>query len=536
MSKEEPSKVTRRATRLSSSVTVSKDEVENLKPNESQRPTLDDLTFGEESISLDSVLSSFPGRHSQILGLVRLLGPLDSPTLPIIIYGSASTGKTSVVLQVFRHLNRPFVYSSCLTCYNPRILFESVLNQLLLHRKNASNEYSSAKRCDKPSDFVNLLREALCNVVDKLSCTTEKSRKGESDGKPKGKMVYLILDNVDLIRGWDKSSMILQFLFNLYHILQMPQLGIILISGVPPDVYYSNMGYTEPIPVYFPEYSEDDLRKIFLRNQANRKLYSAFLDVVLRSFCRVTRRVDELSAAFSLLFRKYCEPLTDLGIGPNEEMKRRLYSHLQPHIPPCLNEIFMVSSQPPNADTNGERKRRASCNTSESREDLEKLDFHMSTSAKYLLIAAFLASRNPATLDASMFDSTGGLDNRKRKRKASEKSMEKKEIAEQETLMKGPGSFPLERLLAIFQCIASVEESSFGEETSGSGDDVEDGNILMSDILLQVSSLCDANFITKSGSCPLEGSTRYRSTVSEELALKVARSLGFPLSKYLYRR
>ncbi|KAM0064297.1 putative origin recognition complex, subunit 5 [Helianthus debilis subsp. tardiflorus] len=106
--------------------------------------------------------------------------------------------------------------------------------------------------------------------------------------------------------------------------------------------------------------------------------------------------------------------------------------------------------------------------------------------------------------------------------------------------MKGPGTFPLDRLLAIFQCIASSDEYSLendedSQETTGLGGDFGENN-LMSDILLQVPSLCNANFITKGGSCPLEGSTRYRSTVSEDLALKVARSLKFPLSKYLYRR
>ncbi|EOA34208.1 hypothetical protein CARUB_v10021717mg [Capsella rubella] len=510
MLREESPKVTRRSTRSSSSVTVEKPE-----PNETHLPTVDDLTFGEESISLDAVLSNFPGRRSQIFDLIRLMGPLDCPALPVMIYGGASTGKTSVVLHVLRHLNRPFVYSSCRTCYNPRILFESILNQLLLHRKCSLNGYSSAKRCDKPSDFVNLLRDALSN------------------------MVYLILDNVDLIRDWDKGSMILQFLFSLYTVLKMPQLSIILISGLPPDVYYSNMGYTDPLSLYFPEYSEEDLRQIFLRNQANRRLYSAFLDVVLKPFCRVTRSVEELCTTFASLFRKYCEPLDDLGISPNEDMKRRLYSNLKPLIAPCLNEIFRVSSHPRDGDTRGERRQKASC-SSENREELEILDFHMSTSAKYLLIAAFLASRNPATLDASMFDSTGGMDNRKRKRKASEKSMEKKEIAEQEAVMKGPGSFPLERLLAIFQCIASVGNSSFGEEEEEEDEDPtgydKENNNLMSDILLQVSSLCDANFLIKSGSCPLEGSVRYRSMVSEDLALKAARSLNFPLSKYLYRR
>ncbi|KAJ4885114.1 Origin of replication complex subunit 5 [Raphanus sativus] len=531
MTREESSKVTRRSTRFSSSSVT----VENPEPNPSHHPpTVSDLTFGEESITLDALLSNFPGRRSQILDLVRLIGPLDSPALPVIAYGDASTGKTSVVLQVFRHLNRPFVYSSCRTCCTPRILFESILNQLLLHRKCSSNGYASAKRCDKPSDFVNLLREALSNVVETLK-STKLERKSSM-----GKMVYLVVDHVDLIKDWDKGAMILQFLFGLYSVLKMPQLGIVLISGLSPDVYYSNVGYTDPLPVYFPEYSEEELRQIFLKNQVNKKLYSAFLDVVLRPLCRVTRRVEELSTTFSSLFRKYCEPLDDLAISPNEDLKRRLYSNLKPHITSCLNEIFRVSSRPHDGDTRGERRQKASYSC-EKGEQLEMLDFHMSTSAKYLLIAAFLASRNPATLDASMFDSTGGMDNRKRKRKASEKSMEKKEMAEQEAVMKGPGSFPLERLLAIFQCIASVGDSSFGDDAEEEGEEEATGydkesNNMMSDILLQVSSLCDANFIIKSGSCPLEGSIRYRSMVSEDLSLKVARSLSFPLSKYLYRR
>lgn len=105
--------------------------------------------------------------------------------------------------------------------------------------------------------------------------------------------------------------------------------------------------------------------------------------------------------------------------------------------------------------------------------------------------------------------------------RVSEKSMENKETKEQELLMKGPGAFPLERLLAIFQCITSVADySPDDEEPQNDGLGGSDAG-LMSDILLQLSSLCSANFITKGGSCPLEGSTRYRSAVSEDLALKV---------------
>lgn len=108
--------------------------------------------------------------------------------------------------------------------------------------------------------------------------------------------------------------------------------------------------------------------------------------------------------------------------------------------------------------------------------------------------------------------------------RVSEKSIDQKEAKEQEILMKGPGTFPLERLLAIYQCISSVGEYSLDDNeeqlNGGLGAGGSDSGS-MSDILLQLSSLCSANFITKGGSCPLEGSTRYRSIVSEDIALKV---------------
>ncbi|KAJ7951155.1 origin of replication complex subunit 5 [Quillaja saponaria] len=123
--------------------------------------------------------------------------------------------------------------------------------------------------------------------------------------------------------------------------------------------------------------------------------------------------------------------------------------------------------------------------------------------------------------------SKGVSGNRKRKRKPCEKALEQKETAEQELLMKGPGTFPLERLLAIFQCITSVAEDSIDEEGERNyelGVQEGDGG-LMSDVPLQLSSLCNA-FIVKGGSCPLEGSMRYRTTVSEDLAEKQCESSG----------
>ncbi|KAK4476594.1 hypothetical protein RD792_015751, partial [Penstemon davidsonii] len=523
MGKEESPKFNKRTTRSSSSTTPnSKTTAETSKTttNHTQSLSINDLIFGDESITLDELISSFPGRRSQILELISLLGPQNSPTIPLFVYGGASTGKTSIVLQIFKHLNRPFIYCSCVTCYNPRILFESILNQLLLHSKNKSNGYLSAKRCEKPSDFINLLREALSTLVDSLKGDLGESNSKKLSTQINGKMVYLVFDHIELVREWDKSSIILLFLFNLYDILKMPEVGLIFLSKTPPDTFQSD----PPFPVYFPDYTEDDLRQIFMIKQANLKLYSSFLDLVLIPFCRITRQIDELSAAFTPLFKKYCEPLDDLQTVPNEDIKRKLFSHLQPFISLFLNETFSVPSQPLlNASANIDRTNRKSIAKKLGIDDsLDVIDFHMSTSAKYLLISAFLASRNPATLDASLFDSSGGCDGQKRKRKNSNKSMDQKETKAHELLLKGPGTFPLERLLAIFQCISSdTGYSSDGVELQNGYVGVEGCDAgLMSDILLQLSSLCNANFISRGGTCPLEGSVRYRSTVSEDMALK----------------
>jgi origin recognition complex subunit 5 len=128
MGKEESPQVIRRTTRLSSSSPNSKLASDAPKDSNPQPLTLSDLVFCDAPLSFDDLVRSFPGRRTQIVELLRLLGPVNSPIIPLFVYGGPSTGKTSTVLQIFRHLQRPFVYSSCRTCYNPKILFESVLN------------------------------------------------------------------------------------------------------------------------------------------------------------------------------------------------------------------------------------------------------------------------------------------------------------------------------------------------------------------------------------------------------------------------
>lgn len=141
-----------------------------------------------------------------------------------------------------------------------------------------------------------------------------------------------------------------------------------------------------------------------------------FCSVVLKPFFRVTRRVDELSVAFQPLFQKYCEALADQSVVPDESMKRRLFDNLQPYLTVSLNDVVMISSWPSDQIMQEGDIRRKGFRKSLRKEASNELDFHMSMSAKYLLLSAFIASRNPATLDAALFDSSGVSSNSKQKK------------------------------------------------------------------------------------------------------------------------
>ncbi|MQL81471.1 hypothetical protein Taro_013924, partial [Colocasia esculenta] len=531
MTKEGTSELTKRTTRSASSTKCARNQSEGQETVKSILPPISSsLRFGEEPISLDDLLSGFPGRRAKVLEILQLIGPLNSAMVPLFIYGGVSTGKTSVLLQVFRHLNRPFVYVSCRSCYSPRILFEHILNQLYLHRKDSSNGFSSAMHCERASDFIHLLKDALSQVVNGGKACSNRLALKQSADYVDGRMIYLLFDNIDLIRLWDQSSTLIPLLLKLHDLLKMPKVGLIYVSSASPDSYYASAGSMEPIPVFFPDYTEDDLYQIFMRNQDNpKKILPVFnililpvTRIVLKPFYRVTRRIDELSIAFRPLYEKYSGQVSDPGLIPDEAMTRRLFDNIQMHIVPAMDELMKVSlPSTPDANTGKISSEKRNTRKSSIHEDRDGLDFHMSVSTKFLLLSAFLASRNPPTLDSSMFDASGISGNQKRKRKSSETSIQQKENKLQEMLMKGPGSFSLERLLAIFQCITYAAEGCLQEEQLEDHQVSQDGgNNLTSDVLLQLSSLCKANFITKGGSCPLEGLTRYRSTIDENTALK----------------
>lgn len=212
----------------------------------------------DERSSINVLLEALPGRRAQASDLLRLLAP--APALPLLLYGGAATGKTRALLLALRHIRpRPqrVAYAALRSLPSPRALFASLLSQL---SPPPSSSASSRQRVpDKPSDFVAALRDALAGLC------------------AQGEAVYLVFDNLEVVRSWEKGGQLLALILRLHDLLRLPQVVLVYVSSATPDAYYSMTGSVEPNHIYFPDYTVDDVRAILIRGHPNPKLYASFL-------------------------------------------------------------------------------------------------------------------------------------------------------------------------------------------------------------------------------------------------------------------
>jgi origin recognition complex subunit 5 len=83
-------------------------------------------TLSQELLIRKHLGELFLGRMAEIGDLLTILGEPGDLFPPLLLYGSAATGKTSVVKEPLMLLDRPFTYVSCRSCHNPRLVFKFV--------------------------------------------------------------------------------------------------------------------------------------------------------------------------------------------------------------------------------------------------------------------------------------------------------------------------------------------------------------------------------------------------------------------------
>ena len=244
-------------------------------------------------------------------------------------------------------------------------------------------------------------------------------------------------------------------------------------------------------------------------------LISDWSGLVLSVFFTITRSLTELVHIARLNYVQYQHPVTT-GLCSHTDTKK-LWSNIEPHLKKCLSTVHLreVASKQLTSeqemmvreDQSNSIMSLSSNNIGPTITNPTRLNIELPFYSKFLLIAAFLASYNPAKSDKRFFVKHHG------KQKKTMSSIKAKEKLNSQ--LTGPKPFPLERLLAIFYNI--VEEQVNPTAT----------------IYSQVTSLVRLQLLTSVG-LEMVDQPKYKCNVSMDFIRTVAKTVQFDIFKYLY--
>jgi len=465
----------------------------------------------------EALYEEWPGRREQIDALLGILGDANQPEPPehasLFVFGGPTTGKTSVVKAVLEMYNRPFAYVSCLTCTTQSLLFKALLSGLRTQPTSSCGE--KERRCDKIADFLEAVRQLA----------------------PKGgKTLYLVVDEVERLRdrgngGVSMTKEILPVFARLPE-LTKTKICTIWISRLRMGQFTGNTMQQTPKPVYFPPYDDSALLNILVKERPSdieQKQYAAFVQPMLGTFGRANRSIHELRTMIAELWPKYKEPEKVEGkqLEPSKLWTTLMRAYGRTGTGGMVGAnvrkgVHPHMAVPLSADALALARGSGGAAPSEN-----KLEFEISYMSKMLLLAAYVAARTPQTLDKHVFSASRGDGGGGKRRKMNGTSMDRRMEDARAKEMAGPGSFPIERLLAIMQVL--VQDAT--EDTKSSQREQDD--LLAADPFMQVTSLVSLNLLSHGGKDILDAGTQYTCNIGDELACRLAKNVCVPLEKYV---
>lgn len=432
------------------------------------------------AVMKEVLLQDIPGRNDQISFILELIGQPGEPVPPaIFVFGHTATGKTLVVTRVLEELQYIHAVVNCVECYMPQLLFEPILNKIHGHELSSSKKYAPYASCDNMMNFVSCLRNSEIVAQEKKPCV-------------------IVLDKCEKLRDMDAT--LLPAFLRLQELTKMFHLCVFFLSDVVWEKFRIREGFQEPIQIHFPQYTKDELVEILLRDRPSGDkwpddIYCSYVKLFLGIFYRACRDLNELRYMAKLNFPKYCDPILK-GESERDDVNK-LWRHITPYLRSSLAQLYLRTASSYSLEETLKPTALSSSAT-------YVLSFDLPYYAKFFLIAAYLASYNPAKADSRIFVKNHGKDRKK-----------KRQQRKQPEQLLGPKAFALDRLLAIFYAIV--------------GEDVN----LTANLLSQMSSLVRLQLLTVVGDEHID-LPRYKCAVDFEFISTVARTVSFNIRKYLY--
>ncbi|KAF6023863.1 ORC5 [Bugula neritina] len=399
-------------------------------------------------------------------------------TVPsIFVHGHTASGKTLCIKRVLDQQELPHVLIHCAEFYTQKLIYEHILTQL-----NRTNQ--PAGKCEDMNSFVRLLHQTLKH--ERYTNTT----------------AYLVFERAEKLRSLPAN--VLPALLRLKELSQS-QVCVILESEIPWENFRQfPTGYREPITLHFSPYSKDDLIEILsslVPDDTDKDFYTNYCHLIVNVFFTITRNLRELKYLANMNFKKYCEPVNTGAVAATNH--RALWKAIEPQLKTAINSIYlheMSSSQWEKVQAEDEGAiKLTDCNLKQSVE--------LPYFSKYLLIAAYLASYNPAKSDRKFFVKNCGRLRKQTLTKNPDKTSNQ---------IIGPKQFQLDRLMAIFYSI------------------VEGKVMPTTHLYTQISNLVSLQLLaTVSGESQFD-SPKYKCLATLEFIQSVSRTVEFQILHYLH--
>lgn len=416
---------------------------------------------------MEEVKDTIKCRQKIIAQLYSLIGAADEP-MPesIFVYGHMATGKSLILESLLKHLNYNVSYINCMEHVGGKQIYNYMLADL-------SGSVKS-KYCENVMNFIYGLKEIWCN-----------------DKRP----IVLVFDKCHRIRHFDVT-----FLPVVTRLRELSNVDVcsIFISENTWDKFHNKIGTLKPIKIYFPQYTKEEMAQLLLLDKPTKydtDFYKNYLNLFLSVFFRFCRDLNELRHMAKLNFVKYVEPIESKRIEPSNVTA--LWRNISATFKSNLEVLYLrvTTSDFSQTQTSSELDTKTKL----------VLSIELPFYAKYMLIAAYLASNSPAKYDKFIFMKHS----KKRKKIRTVKKLQTVPVTK--SVM-----FTVSRMLAIFCAIL---------------DEKVDIN---ANLLAQISTIWQLGLLSVVGDMQLN-EPKFKCSASYDFVAVVAKTVGFDIKSYTNR-
>ncbi|CAF0937550.1 unnamed protein product [Rotaria sp. Silwood1] len=458
-----------------------------------------------------SLSDSYSCRLSIYSSLEKLFSP--NPTIPypshVYIHGNNNTGKSTIIKHVLNQYKHTILWFDCREIYSLNMFYHIFISLL-------SNDTIPTMK--NFNDFIRILRDISIQDINHV-----KKKKTKS-------YYFIVLHHIELLLNYDTTGHLLYLLFKLNELTLGYFHHTLILIGHQPFYQLPHMNQIEvelgvltPTTIFIPAYTRTEivtiLQNILTQQQdilpSSISQLHIIIELALQIFYTVTNDLVELKDMITMCIKDFLRNTTKNQInddGTNNDY-RMLYQ--KEFFMQVLNSVYTRSmsirkflhTHTADEETTDNSSQISTINNNNTRD--------LPLSAKFLLIAIYLATQNPIKYDRMLYDKQS---QGKKSRRA--KIMHKRTQLESSKIEYLPLSsnkpILLNRLLAIY--------------CSLQGDTIP----LTTQIYTQLSLLTSMRLIEFVGSSNETGifnlnEPKYRCTSSSDYIRRLAASIDFKI-------